>query len=220
MCRLPPAGELEGEVSAARVGRDRAVERGIRYACSMHRIIALCVLACVFGCKSSSKEAGAAKGSGGGASAPTAAAATGECKTVDVCAKFPIERVAKECGGAITKVVPNHVDSGAYILDSCDYQIANGASVAAIGRTCMKGEKAAAASQMFDMQRNEKPANGVVDSDAPGVGDKAYYRTQLQYVQLWSIKGNVLVEANSSSDKDEAARKQCLLALVNELNAS
>jgi hypothetical protein len=185
----------------------------------MHKILGLCVFVCAFGCKSSSKEPGAAKGSGVVASAPTATAPSGECKTVDVCAKFPIERVEKECGGAITKVVPNHVDSDAYILDSCEYQIANGGSVAAIGRTCMKGEKAAAASQMFDMQRNQKQANGVVDSDAPGVGDKGYYRTQLRYVQLWSIKGNVLVEAKSSSDKDEAAKKQCLLALVNELNA-
>lgn len=82
-----------------------------------------------------------------------------------------------------------------------------------------KGGGAGTAGQMFDMSRNEKKGDRVVESDAPGVGGKAYYRTQDRYVRLNAIKGNLLLEAASSGDKDEAAKKQCLLALMNELIA-
>jgi len=188
----------------------------------MYYVVGLCVLVCTIACNSSSK--GTASGTGSGSSvvsAPTATA-TGECKPLDVCARFPLEKVEKLCGGGLAKVAPTNTVSDAYLIDACEYQIANRATMVSIARTCMtaKGGGASMNGQAFQMGHDAKLRNNEVEDPASGLGDKAYYRTMKKSVVLHILKGNVTLEVRSDTETELAVKQQqCLVVIANELLA-
>jgi hypothetical protein len=128
------------------------------------------------------------------------------------------------CG--TTAASPTPVDQSAppaQNIDMCLYQDAAGAGQeAVVARYCFPD--AASAAQFFTGEHDRGLSAGDgTETDLTGVGDQAFYRAYVDQktTSVYAVKGNVLamVEVDVVTASTEAAVKQCLLTLTNEVLA-
>jgi hypothetical protein len=128
------------------------------------------------------------------------------------------------CGTTAASAIP--VDQSAppaQNIDMCLYQNPAGAGQqAVVARYCFLDAATAAQFLTGERDRGLSAGNGT-ETDLTGVGDRAFYRRYVDQktTSVYAVKGNVLamVEVDIVTLSTEAAVKQCLLTLTNEVLA-
>jgi hypothetical protein len=128
------------------------------------------------------------------------------------------------CGTTAASPIP--VDQSAppaQNIDMCLYQNPAGAGQqAVVARFCFPDAASAAQSFSGEHDRSLSAGEGT-ETDLTGVGDQAFYRAYADQktTSVYAVKGNLLamVEVDVVTPGTEAAVKQCLLTLTNEVLA-
>lgn len=159
---------------------------------------------------------------GGTAGGSSAGGGPSTCSARAMCTSVTLAHVNTLCGTSAATPVP--VDSSAppaQNIDICLYQDSNAAGQQAVtSRYCFTD--AATATGFFSGEHDRMPSvMGETQTDLTGLGDRAFYRAQVDQstTSVYVLKGNLIAmaEVDVVTTSTEAAVKECLITLTNEI---
>jgi hypothetical protein len=138
-----------------------------------------------------------------------------------MCTSIAIAHVNGLCGTTADSPIPvDQTAPPAQNIDMCLYQNQAGAGQqAVIARYCF-ADATTALQYLTGEQARGRADGGGAETDLAGVGDRAFYRSQVNQktTSIYAVQGNVLVmtEVDVVTPATEAAVKQCLVTLAKE----
>jgi hypothetical protein len=180
--------------------------------------------AAIGGASGGAGGASSANGGTSGASGDSGGSGTSTCTSRAICTSIAIAHVNGLCGTTASSPIPvDQTAPPAQNIDMCLYQNPAGAGQqAVVARYCFT-DATTALQYLTGEQARGRTDGGGIETDLAGIGDRAFYRSQVSQktTSIYAVQGNVLAmtEVDVVSPGTEATVKQCLATLTKEILA-